>query len=265
MTNREDSSSAPGPPAADLPQEAGSAPASTLRLLAAWPGREEELAESLRLYIDYLLRQNRRFNLTGDRDPATQWAAHIDDALACGALLQHKIPAMGEGRQILDVGSGGGIPGLVWALLWPGAKVSLLEATGKKARFLDAAAGLLGLGNVHVLTGRAEELAHQRAHRERYDLVTARALAALPTLAEWTLPFVRPGGYLAAIKGPDVSGEIGAARSACARLGASPEPEVFPYTRSDGRACHLLVYGKREPTPQDYPRRGDLARRRPIQ
>lgn len=243
----------------------GPAPESTLRLLEAWPGREAELADSLRLYVEYLLRQNRRFNLTGDREPATQWSGHVDDALACGAILQARLPGLMSGCRVLDVGSGGGVPGLVWALLWPESRVVLLEATGKKARFLDAAAGLLGLGNVLVIAGRAEELAHDRVHRETYDLVTARALAELPALAEWTVPFARIGGQVAAIKGPEVRDEVEAGRPAFRRLGAGPEPDDFPYVRGDGRACQLLLYTKLSPTPREFPRRGDMAKRRPIQ
>lgn len=244
--------------------EPGAAPESTLRLLAGWPGREKELAGRLRDYVGYLLRQNQRFNLTGDREPETQWRAHIEDALRCGEIIRRREGGSMDGKRILDVGAGGGVPGLIWALLWPGARVTLVEATAKKARFLEAAAGLLGLGNVGVLARRAEELAHEPAHRERYDIVTARALAALPALAEWTIPFLKTGGRLFAIKGPEVGEEIEAARSAFAALGAAEEPEIVPYRRGDGRDCHLLIYLKQQVTPKSYPRRGGAAKRRPL-
>lgn len=244
--------------------EPGAAPESTRRLLAAWPDREEALAGRLRDYVGYLLRQNRRFNLTGDRESETQWRAHVEDALKCGEIIQACEGGSMDGRRVLDVGSGGGVPGLIWALLWPGARVTLVEATAKKARFLEAAAGLLGLGNVRVLARRAEELAHEPAHRESYDVVTARALAALPALAEWTVPFLKTGGRLCAIKGPEVGAEIEQARSAFSALGAAEEPEIVPYRRGDGRDCHLLIYAKQRPTPKTYPRRGGATKRRPL-
>lgn len=245
-------------------ESGGDVPAYIHEQLKFWPGREDRLAEQLSFYLDFLLRKNRQFNLTADRTPERQWAAHVSDALAVGRLIeQHRkrdLPA----QRILDFGSGGGIPGLVWALLWPGAQVSLVESTGKKARFLTEAAGLLGLDHVNVYGRRAEDLAHEIAHREHYDLVTARAVAALPTLAEWGLPFVKQGGDLAVLKGPHPEGEIVAGNNAMETLGAGVPPTLMGYERADGLQCHLLIYRKVSATPSTYPRRGGAARRRPL-
>jgi len=232
-------------------------PPDAMRLMAsAWPGREEELVERLGVFIDYLLARNQRMNLTGDRTPELQWTTHVGDALPVAALIERALGGVPEGIRVLDAGSGGGIPGLVWAVLWPNAEVTLLEATGKKAQFLESAAELLNCGNVRVLNGRAEDLGRQTGQREKYDVVTARALAALQVLAEWTLPFLRVGGTLFAMKGPDPAPEIESARSAFRQLGAAEEPEIVPYTRGDGRECHLLIYRKIKPTSPGFPRKG---------
>lgn len=240
-------------------------PPEGVRAMAqVWPDRKTELLERLGVFIDYLLARNQRINLTGDRTPELQWNAHIGDALPVAALIERSLGGAPTDSRVLDVGSGGGIPGLVWGLLWPGAEVTLLEATGKKVRFLESAAELLNLDNVRVLNGRAEDLGREAAQRERHDIVTARALAALPVLAEWTLPFLRVGGTLFAMKGPDPAPEIESARSAFRQLGAAEEPEIVPYTRGDGRECHLLIYRKIRPTSPGYPRKAGAAKRRPL-
>jgi 16S rRNA (guanine527-N7)-methyltransferase len=239
------------------------APAATLELLDAWPDRRHELALRLQHYLVCLLEQNRKFNLTGERDPVRQWSAHVDDALHVARLVQGSLGRPPAGR-LADVGSGGGVPGLVFALLWPELHVALIEATGKKARFLEAAASRLELGNIRVLNARAEILGLDPRHRESYDFASARALAALPVLAEWTLPLLRTGGRLLAIKGPDVEEEIAAARNAFSTLGARPVPEIIPYRRADDRLSHLLIFTKAAPTPPAYPRPAGVARRRPL-
>lgn len=244
--------------------EAHEPPEAVRAMAAGRPGREAELLERLGVFIDYLLARNQRMNLTGDRTPELQWSAHVGDALPVAALMEGALDSAPAGLRLLDVGSGGGVPGLVWALIWPEAEVTLLEATGKKARFLESAAELLGLRNVRVLNGRAEDLGREPAQREKYDVVTARALAALPALAEWTLPFLRVGGTLFAMKGPDPAPEIEAARSAFRQLGAAEEPEIVPYTRGDGRECHLLIYRKIKPTSPGFPRKAGAAKRRPL-
>ena len=134
---------------------------------------------------------------------------HVPECLA----LAHRLP---DGpAEVLDVGSGGGFPGLVIATVRPDLHVTLLEATTKKAQFLLETAESLGL-DVEVLNDRAEDLAEPL--RGHYDLVTARAVAPLPRLLAWTLPFLRPGGALYAVKGERWAAELEEARPELARL-----------------------------------------------
>jgi 16S rRNA (guanine527-N7)-methyltransferase len=123
-------------------------------------------------------------------------------------------------QRVLDVGSGGGFPGLVLAIVRPELEVHLLDATAKKTEFLARTAAELGVP-VQVHTGRAEELARDRALAGAFDIVTARAVAPLDRLARWSVPFLRPGGLLYAVKGERWSEELEAARGTIAKLGAS--------------------------------------------
>ena len=152
-------------------------------------------AEQLAAFAAYralLLEWNARFNLTAITDPAQIVTRHFLDSLTV-ALGVPRARWAGAPR-LLDVGSGAGFPGLALAIAFPQWHVTALEATGKKVTFLRHVAAALGLARVRVLQGRAEALAHAPAERARYDVVAARALAALPTLLEYCQPFARVGG-----------------------------------------------------------------------
>lgn len=211
-----------------------------------------------------ILDANERMNLTADRDPALFWARHIVDAAESARRIEAALGPPAAGERILDVGSGGGIPGLAWAVLWPAARVELMEARLKRVEFLRQAAAELGLGNVTVHEGRAEQLGQNPALREQFGLVTARALAAMPTLLELTLPFVRVGGWLAAIKSQPVAEELAQGRAAAETLGGEAGAAVEPYLRGDGKPCAVCLVRKLRPTPPGYPRRPNLPERRPI-
>ena len=168
---------------------------------------------------DLLLDWNTRINLTAITEPEEVITRHFLDSLTCALALAPEERA--RPLALLDVGSGAGFPGLPLAIAYPHWRVTLLEATGKKTRFQEAAIAALGLTNTHALNGRAEELAHARGHRGRYDVVTARAVATLPTLLEYCLPFVRPGGVLIAPKKGDLVEEIAAGERCSATSGRS--------------------------------------------
>lgn len=151
-------------------------------------------------------------NLVSKRARGELDSRHVPEAVA----LAHLLP---EGPlRVLDVGTGGGFPGMVVAITRPDLVVTLLDATRKKTAFLEQVATDLGL-SVQVRTGRAEELAREAELAGSFDLVTARAVAALDRLLPWTLPFLRPGGHLYAVKGERWQEELEAASEALRRLG----------------------------------------------
>lgn len=253
----------PRPPIVVDP-EAARPPQSTLDLLDRWGDRADAIRESLTRYVVLILEGNARANLTGAKDPQELWRGHIEDALHGATLLETHYGRPTPETRILDVGSGGGLPGIVWAILWPKSSVTLLDAREKKCAFLEAAAKILHLGNVEVVCDRAEIVAHRPDRRERYDWVTARALAPLAVLAEWTFPFAKWGGRVFAVKAAEIGDELDASKRAYKLLGAPAAPRLHDYTRADGKACLLVAAQKVGMTPSPYPRREGVATAKPL-
>jgi 16S rRNA (guanine527-N7)-methyltransferase len=170
----------------------------------------------------------------------------------CLVLIEH----LGDGRSLVDVGSGGGMPGLPLAIARPDLSVTLIETDRRKAAFLVHATATLGL-RVEVIADRAETVARGPL-RESFDLAVCRALAQLPVLAELCLPLVRVGGRLLAMKGP-----LREAAGAIALLGGGP-PELVPAPSAARDQGVVVVVPKVAPTPAAYPRRPGLPARRPL-
>ncbi|MFO0639074.1 MAG: 16S rRNA (guanine(527)-N(7))-methyltransferase RsmG [Polyangiaceae bacterium] len=165
-------------------------------------------------YLARLLAANELLNLTAIRSADEAWTRHALDALSLVPHLAH----LGDGAAVMDVGSGGGVPGIVLAIARPDLEFLLVEATQKKAHFLEEVASALGLSNVEVAPERAEELAATDLAGS-FDAVTARAVAPIERLLPWTAPFVAPGGRLLYIKGQKAPDELKAAKQAMKRLG----------------------------------------------
>jgi 16S rRNA (guanine527-N7)-methyltransferase len=172
-------------------------------------------------------------------------------------LLQH----LGEGEKVVDVGSGGGLPGLPLKIARPSLSVTLVEADQAKAAFLVRACAALGLRDVQVLARRAEEVGRDRLYRESFDVAVARALAPMPVLVELCLPLVRVGGRLLAQK-TETEDVDGAARAIDLLGGALNRVAGAPSAaRSSGT---VVIVDKVRPTPAAYPRRPGVPSRRPI-
>jgi 16S rRNA (guanine527-N7)-methyltransferase len=218
--------------------------------------------DQFRRFRDLLLDVNMRVNLTAITDPAEVVTRHFLDSLTC--LLAIAPDQRERPLRLLDIGSGAGFPGIPLAIAFPAWSVTSLEATGKKARFQQEAVAALGLENVSILTGRAEDLARQPEHRGRYNLVTARAVAALPTLLEYCCPFARVGGRTIAPKKGDLADEIAAGAKAASLLGAqllAPIPVTVP-PLADGRV--LLIAEQKRACPQQYPRPAGAPAKHPL-
>jgi 16S rRNA (guanine527-N7)-methyltransferase len=182
--------------------------------------------------------------------------ALIEDSLVLLAFLP-------PGRlRVIDVGSGGGLPGLPLRLARPDLALTLLEANRRKAAFLVQASATLGLADVEVVARRAEEAGHDPRHRETYDFALARAVAAMPVLVELCLPFVAVGGRLLAMK-TDASAEAESARAAIDRLGGRLL-EIGAAATSARSLGQVVVVEKVRPTPLEYPRRPGVPERRPL-
>jgi 16S rRNA (guanine527-N7)-methyltransferase len=211
-----------------------------------------EQRQQLEQYIDLLLRATADFNLTAIRDREEAWNRHILESLRL-------LPLLGEGQRLIDVGTGGGLPGMVLAIARPDLAVTLLEATTKKAHFLERTAKTLGLSNVNVTTERAEDAAANGAPlRQTFDIVTARAVAPLRVLLELTIPFLKPSGLFVAVKGEKANDELTEAQKAMTTLAVSLEASHRHPTAT------VLLLRKNGPTPAKYPRRSGEPKRNPL-
>lgn len=221
-----------------------------------------DVCEPLARFHALLVAANETTNLTRIVEPAEALVKHYLDSL----LFLRGVPAEQQAGalRVLDVGAGAGLPGLPLAMARPHWHVAMLDAVGKKVAFIRGAAEHLGLGNVTALHGRAEDLARDPAHRDGYDVVTARALAGLPELLELCLPFVRPGGRLVVSKGqkgPEEVAEAGRALQTLQGRIVATERVSLPEGAGDR---HLYVIEKHGPTPRAYPRKPGIPHRTPL-
>ena len=213
-------------------------------------------APQLLRFAEMLLEKNQVMNLTAITEPVAVAQLHLLDCASLAAMedFSHKT--------VVDVGTGGGFPGMPLQILVPSAQVTLLDTLGKRIRFLEEVCTALELTNPHCVHARAEEFA--REHRESFDFATSRAVASLPTLCELTLPMVKVGGAFLAMKALDSDEEIHSAKSAIAQLGGHLE-EVREYTipGTDVRR-RVVVIRKEMPTAHTFPRAFARIKKSPL-
>jgi 16S rRNA (guanine527-N7)-methyltransferase len=235
----------------------GSFPAAARALGIELP---ESAPERLARFFDLLRAGNERAALTSVDDEPGFWRTHALDSLTVARALA------GEARPpltVVDVGSGAGIPAIPLAIAFSDLAVTAIESVKKKARFIEEAAAALDLApRLRVLAVRAEDAARDPSLRECFDLAVARAVADLPVLAEYCLPFVRRGGLFIAYKGPKAADETERARNAFAELGGALEA-VIP-AGIEGTDLRLVKVRKTAPTPAYYPRKAGLPAKRPL-
>ncbi len=150
--------------------------------------------EHFKTYLSTLLEWNEKMNLTGITDPEDIWHKHFLDSLTVLEALPQ------NAKRLIDIGTGAGFPGLPIAIVRPDLDITLLEATGKKVKFLEHVILTLGLKNVATIQGRAELLNKEKAYKAKYDIALARAVALLPVIVDYALPFLKQGGILIAQK-----------------------------------------------------------------
>jgi 16S rRNA (guanine527-N7)-methyltransferase len=214
----------------------------------------QDTIDKLRKYAALLGAANEKARLTGPSDPDTIFDEHISDALAGLRFLP-------QGASFVDIGTGGGLPGLVWCICRPDSRGVLLDSIGKKTALLAGMADELGCANASPVRMRSEDFA--RASRETFKTAVARAVAHSCVLAEYMSPLVAVGGNLIAFKGPDVSQELDVPESSWGRLGLS-KPSLHPYEIA-GKAekkRQIIVWEKKSECPPRYPRKpGDAAKK----
>jgi 16S rRNA (guanine527-N7)-methyltransferase len=216
----------------------------------------DEQAQQMSRYLDLLFEANQKMNLTRITDRSAAEIQHVGDSLT---LLPY-FPQ--EEFSLADIGSGGGVPGIPLAIARPEARIMLVESTKKKADFLTRTITVLGLGNVRVVAQRAED-AGNSGLRQSFDVVTARAVATIDWLAEWTLPLVKVGGKALLMKGPRHAEELPVAAKAIKLLGGGPAV-VHPVELPGATGLVIVEIPKIGKTDKRYPRPATSAKGNPI-
>lgn len=208
-------------------------------------------------YYELLVETNKVMNLTALTAPEDVAVKHMIDS-----LLAYDISM--EGKTLADVGTGAGFPGVPLKIYCPSLKVTLIDSLGKRLNFLQQVINELGLENICCEHLRAEDAGRNKKHREKYDFVTARAVARLSVLAEYCLPLARKGGQFVALKGSKFTEEINEGTQAVKILGGkiiSAEPVKLPGL-DDGRA--IIKIDKIKTTPAQYPRKAGTPEKQPL-
>ena len=222
-------------------------------------------AEQLSVYFEMLLEKNKVMNLTAITEETGVLEKHFQDSLsgilhsdAAGLLLS------GKSLSCIDVGTGAGLPGMVLKIVFPKIKVTLFDSLNKRLIFLNEVIEALGLSGIATVHGRAEDTAHDKNHREKYDIAAARAVADLSVLSEYCLPFVKTGGKFISYKASGSEEEIQRAAKAISALGGITE-SITEYDAGDGIRRLAVTIRKEKQTPGRYPRKAGLPSKEPTQ
>ncbi len=206
-----------------------------------------------------LLAWNEKINLTSIRDVEGIRTKHFLDSFSCVMAWKENPP-----RQLIDIGTGAGFPGIALKILYPSMRLTLVELVGKKANFCRHMVETLDLESTEVMTSRAEEVGQMPAHRETYDWAVARSVATLPVLSEYLLPLVHVGGAMLAQKGQSAPAETNKAESALKILGGCTRQLLQVTLPGVADERFLVVVDKVAATPSQYPRKPGIPAKKPL-
>ena len=210
-------------------------------------------------YFELLVEWNEKINLTAITDKEEVYLKHFYDSIA--PIPQGLIP--NENIKLLDIGAGAGFPSLPMKILYPQLDVTIIDSLNKRINFLQLLAQELDLDGVHFYHGRAEDLAQDKNFRAQYDFVTARAVARMQVLSELTIPYLKVGGKLLALKASNAPEELLEAKNALNLLFSKVEDNLS-YTLPNGDPRYITVVEKKKETPNKYPRKAGMPNKRPL-
>ena len=210
-------------------------------------------------YFELLVEWNEKINLTAITDKEEVYLKHFYDSIA--PILQGLIP--NETIKLLDIGAGAGFPSLPMKILYPQLDVTIIDSLNKRINFLQLLAQELDLDGVHFYHARAEDLAQDKNFRAQYDFVTARAVARMQVLSELTIPYLKVGGKLLALKASNAPEELVEAKNALNLL-FSKVGDNLSYALPNGDPRYITVVEKKKETPNKYPRKAGMPNKRPL-
>ena len=219
----------------------------------------EKQLDQFETYFSLLVEWNEKMNLTGITERGAVYEKHFYDSLTLAKSVDFN-----EVSSLADIGSGAGFPSIPLAIAYPHLKVTIVDSLAKRIRFLEEVASRLGLSDVSPIHGRAEDVARLKAHRDQYDIVTARAVARLAVLNEFCLPFVRAGGTFVAMKGTDITEEISESKYSIDKLNGKLIRIEQMQLPSEGADRHLVLIAKTNATPATYPRKAGVPLKSPL-
>ena len=212
-------------------------------------------------YFKDLVETNEHVNLTRITDKEDVYLKHFFDSIT--PLFTFK-DVFTKGATLCDVGAGAGFPSIPLKILLPDLKITIVDSLAKRLTFLKGLIAKLGLSEVELVHGRAEDVGQNKLYREHFDLVTARAVANMTVLSEYCLPLVKKGGYFVALKGPKVEGELEESSKAIQVLGGEKVSETELTLPNSDEERNLILIKKIKQTPKKYPRQAGTPRRKPI-
>lgn len=219
----------------------------------------DQVISDLKTYREILVDWNQKMNLTGIEEEKEVFIKHFLDSISAVSNGYIK-----DGISLIDVGTGAGFPGLPLKICLQNIKLTLLDSLNKRINFLQEVSNTVNLKDVEFIHGRAEDFGKNSDYREQYDVATARAVAGLPILMEFCVPFVKVGGYFVCLKGPNANLELEESKAAMDVLGIEFVEKIDIELPNEELKHNILVFKKIKNTPEKYPRKAGKPAKSPI-
>ena len=219
----------------------------------------DQMINDLKTYREILVDWNQKMNLTGIEEEKEVFIKHFLDSISAVSNGYIK-----DGISLIDVGTGAGFPGLPLKICLQNIKLTLLDSLNKRINFLQEVSNTVNLKDIEFIHGRAEDFGKNEDYREKYDVATARAVAGLPILMEFCVPFVKVGGYFVCLKGPNANLELEESKVAMDVLGVEFVEKIDIELPNEELKHNILVFKKIKNTPQKYPRKAGKPAKSPI-
>lgn len=224
--------------------------------LQKYANLSKEQLEKFKVYYKSLIEWNEKINLTAITDESEVITKHFADSLSILKYIKNN-------SKVIDVGTGAGFPGIPLKIANESLKITLLDSLNKRILFLDEVIKELNLKDINTIHGRAEEVAHDKEHREQYDIAVCRAVAKLNVLAEYMLPYLKVGGTFICMKGPNINEEIDSSMKVIKLLGGKIE-KVESFELEENQR-NIIIIKKEKNSPKNFPRKAGTPSKSPIE